>query len=231
MRLLLACLLLSGCDACGPPHMTAQEQAAAMGFASAKRELRRLYDNGETIYAGCAFAGWRVDWSACCYDPPEGPRRRLEWEHVVPAKAFGDSLPAWKRGHPACKGRGRKCARRVDEAFRLMEGDMHNLFPAIGVINERRGHKAMGVIDGEQRPFGRCDVEIARVIEPRPDVRGDVARAYLYMAKQYASVALDDAGKAMFERWHIADPPSDMEKLRNDFIERTQGNRNPFIDR
>jgi deoxyribonuclease-1 len=41
----------------------------------------------------------------------------------------------------------------------------------------------MAMIAGEQRPFGACDVEIAeRKIEPRPEIRGDIARIYLYMA-------------------------------------------------
>jgi deoxyribonuclease I len=35
----------------------------------------------------------------------------------------------------------------------------------------------MAMIDGEQRQFGACDIEIAdRKIEPRPAIRGDIAR-------------------------------------------------------
>jgi endonuclease I len=41
----------------------------------------------------------------------------------------------------------------------------------------------MAMIEGEQRPFGACDVEIAeRKIEPRPEICDDMARIYLYMA-------------------------------------------------
>jgi deoxyribonuclease-1 len=44
----------------------------------------------------------------------------------------------------------------------------------------------MAMIEGEQRQFGACDVEIAeRKIEPRPEIRGDIARIYLYMEASY----------------------------------------------
>jgi hypothetical protein len=40
----------------------------------------------------------------------------------------------------------------------------------------------MAMIEGEQRPFGACDVGVAeRKIEPRPEIRSDIARIYLYM--------------------------------------------------
>ena len=30
--------------------------------------------------------------------------------------------------------------------------------------------------------------------------------------------------------WHLADPPDDFERRRNDLIADLQGNRNPFVD-
>ena len=30
--------------------------------------------------------------------------------------------------------------------------------------------------------------------------------------------------------WHVADPPDDVERWRNNLIELLQGSRNPFID-
>src|SRR6266436_9092627 len=62
--------------------------------------------------------------------------KRLAWEHVVPAEAFGQSFPEWREGHPACvdsKGKafkGRNCARKMATQFRYMEADLYNLtFP------------------------------------------------------------------------------------------------------
>jgi len=40
-----------------------------------------------------------------------------------------------------------------------MQADMHNLFPAFGVINGLRSNYPMSIIKGEERKFGECDVE------------------------------------------------------------------------
>lgn len=42
------------------------------------------------------------------------------------------------------------------------------------------------MLEGEARLYGSCDVEIdfkAKVIEPKPDIRGNIARTYFYMNK------------------------------------------------
>ena len=263
MRLLLVSLMfVTSCSACGrrTPHSHANDTTTTtsaattrqtmaptrpaavapsrpMSFSEAKRELRRLYQQGEqhSLYAGCPFNRWKLDWSRCCFEPQRTERKRLEWEHVVPAAAFGRGYREWHDGHPNCVKRdkpfrGRKCARRTSESFRHAEGDMHNLVPVIGEIYEKRGHVPAGLIDGEPRRFGSCDVEITTVFEPRPAVRGEVARAYLYMAAVYDTFSLDRAQRAMMTRWHRDDPPSSWERRRNDFIEQAQGNRNPWVD-
>lgn len=208
-----------------------------LDFREAKRALRELYDRRprQTLYARCAFSAWRIDWSKCCFDPQREVRRRLEWEHVVPAAAFGRSFREWTEGHRDCvrKGKpyhGRRCARATSKAFAHMEGDMHNLYPAIGEINERRADLSIGMVDGEPRELGSCDVEIDGVLEPPPVARGDVARAYLYMAGTYSALSLDEPTRALVMAWHAADPPDAEERERNEYIERVQGNRNPWID-
>ncbi len=109
---------------------------------------------------------------------------------------------------------------------------MHNLYPAVGEINERRGHLPVGLVAGEPRRLGSCDLEIAEdTIEPRPEARGDIARAYLYMHDRYENVALDAEFSTLLVSWHERDAPDTSEKARNDFIERAQGNRNGWIDK
>jgi deoxyribonuclease-1 len=192
----------------------------------------------ETLYAGCPMRRGTIQWPLCCFVPENERRRRLEWEHVVPAAAFGRALPAWRDGDAKCrrKGkpfRGRRCARRASAAFRRMEGDMHNLFPSIGHLNGERGHRKMALIDGEARDFGRCDFEVdGDAIEPRPSARGEIARAYLYMNQRYPEARILDAdGERMFRAWSSDDPPSAWERTRNQRIRAVQGNANPFIDR
>lgn len=144
--------------------------------------------------AAAPTTGKRVDLASCGYKVKKSAKRarRLEWEHVVPAQAFGQSFKEWRSGHPKCvnkKGKpfkGRNCARKVAVPFRYMEADLYNLYPAIGEVNGLRSNYSMAMIPGEKRAFGSCDVEIeGNKFEPRPDIRGDIARTYFYMDKAY----------------------------------------------
>src|SRR6266446_7462230 len=74
-------------------------------FNRAKKLLPQVFADHETeFYCGCAYAGNEIELASCGYQPKKDPDRakRLEWEHVVPAEAFGQSFPEWREGHPAC---------------------------------------------------------------------------------------------------------------------------------
>lgn len=130
----------------------------------------------------------------------------------------------------------RKQCRQGSKQFNRIEADLHNLYPSLTRINQARGSFRFGLISGERRQFGSsCDFEVSqrqRQVEPADEVRGDIARAMLYMEKTYASSGLEifNRQREMLVDWHFDDPPSDQEKVRNDRIEKIQGNRNPFID-
>jgi len=111
-----------------------------------------------------------------------------------------------------------------------MLSDLHNLFPAVGQLNNLRGNKPFGLVEGEVRAFGTCDFEIAfGRVEPATKIRGDIARTYLYMNAAYPSVKLiRDKQHAFFERWSAADPPDAWECERERKISQIQGNSNPF---
>ena len=66
-------------------------------------------------------------------------------------------------------------------------------------------------------------------MEPRDDVKGDIARSLLYMLKRYELKLPSDMDLEMLLEWHLADPVDDMERWRNFAIERLQGNGNPYI--
>lgn len=210
-------------------------------FREAKHVLSRFYEThpATTLYSGCPLVFGRPDWAHCCLRREDTRRAAIEWEHVVPASAFGGGLPEWREGHPRCEKRGRpfrgrKCARRVSARFQAMEGDMHNLFPELGDVNGARGDVPMGVVGratARHAELSECGLRFGEhEVEPRPEVRGDVARAYLYMSDVYPdAVSLTDDARAAFERWHMADPPDAIERERNMRIHREQGNENPWI--
>lgn len=90
------------------------------------------------------------------------------------------------------------------------------------------------------------------VFEPIDAYKGDVARALFYMATRYKDkipqwvqdyggstdidVVFQSDGSfnpwyyAMMYQWHLQDPVSAKERMRNDSVYKVQGNRNPYID-
>jgi deoxyribonuclease-1 len=228
------------------------------GFDEAKKELARIYAAAGQhldLYCGCTFVaepgrGLRVDLPGCGYVSARDPARaeRIEWEHAVPAAAFGQSFTEWRDGHPKCVDghgkhfHGRKCARMASAEFARIEADLHNLFPVVGEVNGLRGDLPMGVLDPPDRArghvggassfrFGACQSAIERgVFLPRREVRGELARAYKYMDRSYPDRHLiDDAHRPVFDAWDAEDPPDAWERERNGRIAARQGNANAFI--
>lgn len=212
-------------------------------FNSAKKSLlsRVYFDHMTTFYCDNPFTtGKKVIPTASKYTPKKVNARsqRIEWEHVVPAHAFGQAFPEWRNGHPNCvsKGKafkGRNCASKMNAQFRHMEADMHNLVPAIGEINGLRSNYSFAMIPGEPRAFGVCDMEIEnRKAEPRPEVRGDIARTYFYMDKVYPGRGvISSSSRKMFEAWDSLDPVDAWECERNRRIKAIQGNGNEFVEK
>lgn len=200
-------------------------------FYQAKKAAQKIYaDQQQSFYCGCDYQRYgkklRPDLESCGYSPRKNSKRakRIEWEHVMPAWAFGHQSQCWQNG-------GRKACRK-DKQFRKMEADLHNLVPAVGEVNGDRSNYRFEIISGEQRRYGRCDFEVdfkARKAEPTPAVRGDIARTYFYMSKQY-KLRLSKQQRRLLEAWHKADPVDHWERQRNERIFRIQGNRNPYID-
>jgi deoxyribonuclease I len=227
---------------CQPSFSVHSQQSSMLSFSTAKKELRKIYRrNPVTFYCSCQIDNSlrTPDLSTCNYKPRKNRKRaqRIEWEHVVPAHAFGKSFNEWRRGHPDCVTqsgktyKGRKCASKVNIEYRRMESDMHNLFPAIGEVNGDRSNYSMAIIPGEARLYGQCDVEIAnRKIEPRSAVRGDIARTYLYMESSYPGRGIvSKKNRKLFEAWSKEDPVDSWECQRARFIQKVQVRPNNIV--
>lgn len=221
-----------------PPRdsLTVDEPKIAPGsihdFDSAKSELKKLFARGRDFYCACSYDFSRkpnVDPSSCGLKSSADRAKRMEWEHVVPASYYGRQFAEWRKGDPSCTGRnkkGRECARRASPVFRQIEGDMYNLVPAVGELNRERGDTRYGEIAGEPREFGACDFErLGEVTEPRPEVRGDIARIYFYMDARYPQYRIvNDMNQKMLEEWAAGDPLDEAERTRLSKIEQVQGN-------
>lgn len=210
-------------------------------FREAKRVLlHRVYTPAyrTTFYCQCEFdSEKRVKADSCGYRVRHDATRgsRIEWEHIVPASVFGQPLQCWSQARRVCgrKG-GRKCCGQTNQIFRSLEADMHNLVPAVGELNGDRENYRFGIIAGEPRRYGRCDFEVqGQLVEPRSEIRGDIARAYLYMndrtIQELGYSIMSGSEKNIYRQWDQADPVDDWECQRHDLISRLQGTWNPYV--
>lgn len=225
------------------------ESAAFAGRLTIARDYREAKDwlfeevvagRRETLYCCCAFdRSKRPDLASCGYVPlrPGSERaQRVEVEHVIPASWIGGDRPCWRQAictdGAGRRFKGRACCEAVDTNYNRAANDLQNLWPTIGEVNGERQNYRFGIIPGEVRAFGRCDFEIdreGRVVEPRPEVRGDIARIGLYMELVHG-VRLSAHHRALFSAWNRADPPDAAEQERNARIRRLQGLGNPFVE-
>lgn len=226
--IILAVLSLGGASA-EPPH----------GFDAAKRVAIPLwFEIGPvSLYCGCPYrvateaeralrrGGLWVETAECGYIPrvettrsgnPNARALRIEWEHVVPAEFIATGF--------GCQNATRADCQKI-EGFELAEGDLFNLFPAIGELNADRSSRPYGVVEGEPREYGRCDFELTKEgpreipsyrrgrAEPAPSIRGDLARIWFYMARRY-SVKIGDENLSMYTEWAQVDPIDEKEAER-----------------
>lgn len=207
-------------------------------FTEAKKIARYIFrDHRETLYCGCTYdKHGMVNWNSCGYWPGKLKKRakRIEWEHIVPAHFFAQHLACYQgicdKSGKCCKGRA--CCRLHDPNFRLMEADLHNLYPAIGEINAiRSNYQFKELPNAPIACFGYCQMKIdktLRQIEPKPEIRGLIARVYLYMTDRYR-LPLSAEDREQYERWHIQYPPDAWEKTWNARVTVLQGNPNPYV--
>ena len=199
-------------------------------------------DHRVTIYCGFSY-----DRNKDIYLPEDFiissfPTRaaKMEREHVVPVENFGRAFVEWREGSPRCVDnqgksfKGRKCAETASERFRMMEADLHNIFPSVGCVNAARRNFNFEELGSSGRElFGSaCPIKFSgRKVEPPARAKGVVARAYLYMDWAYPEYRMSHQQKRLMETWDTSYPPDDWECERNRRIKDTQGNGNPFVDR
>ncbi len=229
-----------GLIACAGLMISSAQVQAMESFQAAKKVLPGIYQTLDkefgdtaTIYCGCdlSYTGggkrvkWHMDLDSCGYEARKNENRasRIEVEHVMPAWEFGHQLQCWQDG-------GRKNCGKVDK-FREMEGDLHNLYPSVGEVNGDRGNFQFTDWNGKPTQYGKCEMVVdfkGKKAQPPVRARGQIARAYMYMADQYG-IRLSAQQSKLYQAWDRMYPVSDFDCRRNELIKEVQGNDNKFI--
>jgi deoxyribonuclease-1 len=241
--LVFIALLLTSCGQRDQQRTVKEERSlpdVPSSFSASKRILYEQIYKGhqQTFYCGCRFTQTKkVYLGTCGVEPRKNPERakRLEAEHVFPAYHFGQHRQCWREkictNSKGEKYKGRSCCEKIDPVFRAAHNDLHNLFPSAGEINGDRSNYRWGMIPGEERRYGTCNIEVdssIRRAEPPDAVKGDIARTYFYMSDTYG-INLSNQQRKLFSAWNKEDPTDQWERERNRRIEKVQGNRNPYI--
>lgn len=212
-------------------------------FRRAKKILPVVFKGFErTLYCRCPYQGKKVDLKSCGFKSMQPSRRsqRIEWEHVVPAEAFGQSFVEWRIGDPKCKTKkrvykGRRCAEK-NAQFSKMEADLYNLFPEIGEVNAARSNFSMAEVDGFGKflglTFGECRAKVFnRKFEPMDFAKGIVARTYLYMEQAYPGHGIvSEKNRKLFEAWDRAHPVTSEECEIYQRKKEAQRSPNPVLE-
>ena len=214
-------------------------------FEEAKENLSIIHkDHLKTLYCGCSYTGKIIDLKSCGYKVHKNLKRalRLEWEHVVPAEAFGKAFVEWREGDPKCvykkvKYKERRCAKK-NPIYAKMEADMYNLFPEVGELNGLRSNYSVAEIGMKNLTkkgitFGDCKAIIQdRKFEPMDASKGTVARTYMYMDLTYPGRGIiSDKNRPLYLAWDKLYPVQKWECDRAKKIQLLQGNINPILEK
>jgi deoxyribonuclease I len=213
--------------------------SSLISFENSKIELKEIYikgDHRETLHCGCTFDELlQVSSNICAHSPRSfntqpASKEFVEWVHAMPLQVIGEKLKC--RTEKLCstatapQNSGPPCCNQVSPKFKIIQADMHNIFPSIRTVpgpTLTHPKTSFGGME-ENRLCATSDTAL-----PLAHVRGDLARAYFYTSIQYR-IPIPEELENDLRTWHYQDPPDAWEEKRNSLIETVQGNRNPFID-
>jgi deoxyribonuclease-1 len=221
------------------PLFASASNTSNQSFNKAKKQLLTVYqDHRETLYCGAAFdaKGYVIAPPGFTTKTHVARAKKIEWEHVVPAENFGKAFTEWRDGHGQCVNRkgksfkGRKCAEKMNDEYRYMQADMHNLFPAIGAVNALRSNYNFVLLPSVKSDFGMCDMRIeGRKAQPPKLARGRISRSYLYMEQTYPKYSMSKSQRQLMQAWDKQFPVNVDECLRAQKIAAIQLNDNAIV--
>jgi len=167
------------------------------------------------------YSSSRYDWTCGGTSIPSSTV--VNAEHTIPQSTFDEKTP--------------------------MVSDVHHLFAAPTKLNSARSNYPFGEWSYDDcktwcheqtcqntKPSGdmtewSCVRSSTTGFMPRAADRGRVARAIFYFYTMYDEYSISTVGDvSTFKSWNKKYPPDSREIKRNEVANKTQGNRNPYVD-
>jgi endonuclease I len=230
--------------------------ATGTGYAL-KTQLHYIIDDHDNQGYG-ALWGFYSNYELDSYYENDGTILDIYSENPTGSDPYnfsrGDDQCGNYNGEGVCYNREHSFPKSWFDDGQPMYSDVHHLFPTDGQVNGQRGNFPYGEVgsisfeseNGSLKGSARSGLGYSgTVFEPIDEFKGDLARAYFYMATRYediltnwSSPMLDGSDDQVYEEWaldmlvtwHQNDPVSQKEIDRNNNAYSYQGNRNPFVD-
>lgn len=170
-----------------------------------------------------------VDTSTCSV---KEQNQTVKWIQVVPDSFYGRNRECMNEEVCVSKYtgksyKGKRCCRQSDAAYRKMEADLFNLIPVVSAIADKRKDQIFMKVEKAKYMVGKVKMD-EKAIEPPDNLKGDIARVYLYMNQRYGlELSLEE--KEDYYYWHKLDSVDKRECAIAKTIMKIQGSSNRWI--
>ena len=203
-----------------------------------KNIIKMLHlDHKMTWLNGCAYSydvtscmdKTIIDTSTCSVTEQN---QTMIWIQVVPDTFYGRNMACMTK--PVCvnafSGKlfgSPMCCRRINEKYRQIESELFNLIPVTSEFAKIYQGKIFGEVKKVKWLIGNVKID-DKYIEPPEQIKGDIARVYLYMDERYGlQISLEQ--KELFRRWHRLDAVDKRECALAKIIMKVQNRTNHLI--
>jgi len=212
------------------PRVAANDEVLLQSLSALYAQDRRTRDCGcpYTLADERGIPAGSADVEACGFRslrPRAEPRLEpTRWSYLIHPSEIARGRPCWRGEPPLCQAAARAgqpldplaCCKATDPEVAGVARDLFNLMPFLDGVDELRAGGRLGPVVSGVQPFGRCEVRWdpeARILEPAPMFRGEIARGILYMHRVWR-VPLSPAQIEAYARWSAEYPPTPQEIFR-----------------
>lgn len=170
-----------------------------------------------------------VDTASCSV---QEQNQTVKWIQVVPDSFYGRNRECMNEEVCVSKYtgknyKGKRCCRQNDAEYRKMEADLFNFIPVVSAIADKRKDQIFMKVEKAKYVVGKVKID-ENAIEPPDNMKGDIARVYLYMNQRYGlELSLEE--KEDYYYWHKLDSVDKRECAIAKTIMKIQGSTNRWI--